>query len=165
MEVKCSRAQKTSSGHSIIDILNLHCDFDLQNCNQICFYKTLWLMMMHHWAQFSCQRINNSEGIVERVVFWSYEPSLWPWLWRLQTNFSASYSGLHYCNTIRSLVTKYCVVQKISEQTLIDILNFCCDHDFECSNPIFSQDPPAYDAALSNQVWLKMDQQFRRYKE
>ena len=27
----------------------------------------------------------------------------------------------------------------------------------------FPQDTPAYDAELSNQVWLQMDQQFSRY--
>ena len=57
---------------------------------------------------------------------------------------------------------KCAVIQKISSgQTVTDILNLCCDLDLECSNPIFPQDTLAYDAVLSNQVWLQMDQQFR----
>ena len=44
-----------------------------------------------------------------------------------------------------------------------NILNPCCDLDLEHSNPIFPQNTPAYDAVLSNQVWLQTDQQFRRY--
>ena len=47
--------------------------------------------------------------------------------------------------------------------TVTDILNLRCD--LEHSNPNFSQDTPTYDAVLSNQVWLQMDQQFRRYSK
>ena len=46
-------------------------------------------------------------------------------------------------------------------RTFTNILNLHCDLDHECSNPIFPQDTLAYDAVLSNQVWLQMDQQFR----
>ena len=59
------------------------------------------------------------------------------------------------------LVTKCSVVQKISSRnTFTNILNCCCD--LKCSNPIFPQDSPTYDAVLQNQVWLQTDQQFRR---
>ena len=34
---------------------------------------------------------------------------------------------------------------------IIDILTLHCDLDLECSDPIFQQDTPAYDAVLSNQ--------------
>ena len=67
-------------------------------------------------------------------------------------------------HTTSSLVTKYSVVQKIlSGQTFTDILNLCCDLDLESSTPpfFFSLDTPAYDAVVSNQVWLQTDQQFR----
>ena len=57
-------------------------------------------------------------------------------------------------------------MEKISSgQTFTDILNLCCDLDLERSNPIFPQDTQAYDAVLSNQAWLQMDQQFRRYSK
>ena len=42
-------------------------------------------------------------------------------------------------------------------------MNLHCTLDLECSNLIFPQNTPAYDAVLSNQVWLQTDQQFRRY--
>ena len=78
--------------------------------------------------------------------------------------FSAWHSGSFCCITIPSLVTKYFMVQKISSrQTFTDIFNLCCDLDLKHSNPIFAQDTLAYDAALSYQVWLQTDQQFRRY--
>ena len=35
-----------------------------------------------------------------------------------------------------------------------DIFNLRCDLDFECNNPIFSQDDLAYDDVPSDQVWL-----------
>ena len=44
-----------------------------------------------------------------------------------------------------------------------DTLNLPYGLDLEHSNPIFPQDTPAYDAVLSNQVWLQTKQQFRRY--
>ena len=40
-----------------------------------------------------------------------------------------------------------------------------CELDLEGSNPIIPQDTPTYDGVLSNQVWLQMDQQFRRYSK
>ena len=58
----------------------------------------------------------------------------------------------------------FSVIQKISsEQTFTDILNLYCDLDLEHRDPIFPQDTQTYDTVLSNQVWLQMEQQFRRY--
>ena len=48
-------------------------------------------------------------------------------------------------------------------KTFTDILTFCCDLDIEHTNPVFPEEIPAYDAVLSNQDWLQMDQQFRWY--
>ena len=46
--------------------------------------------------------------------------------------------------------------------TFPDIFNLCCDLDLEYSNLFFSpQDTQAYDAVLSNQIWLQTDLQFR----
>ena len=100
-------------------ILTLRCNLDPEDSPHLHphptpnFYRTLWLMMLHH-----------------------------------HTN----------------LVTKCSLIQKISSgQTITDILNLCCDLDLKCSNSIFPQDAPAYDAVLSNQVWLQTDRHFRRY--
>ena len=58
------------------------------------------------------------------------------------------------------------VVQKISSgQTLTNIFNLHCDLDLERSNPIFPQDTLGYDPVLANQVWLQVDQKFRRYSK
>ena len=60
---------------------------------------------------------------------------------------------------IPNLVTKCSVIQKISSgQTFTDILNLRCELDLKHSNPIFQQDSLAYDAVLSNQVWMQTDQ-------
>ena len=56
-------------------------------------------------------------------------------------------------------------MEKISGQTFTDILNLHCDLDLQRSNPIFPQDTPAYDAALSKKVWLQTNQHFRRYSK
>ena len=52
-----------------------------------------------------------------------------------------------------------------SGQTFTDILNLHRDLALKRSNPIFPQDTLAYNAVLSNQVWLKTDQQFRKYSQ
>ena len=46
------------------------------------FHKALWLMMMYHKTKFGCLRISSWENVVERVIFWSYGPLLWPWPWK-----------------------------------------------------------------------------------
>ena len=71
------------------DILTLRCHLDLECSNPIFFHATLWLLMMYHQTKFRCQGINSSDGIVGRLIFWSREPSLWPWPWRQQTIFPA----------------------------------------------------------------------------
>ena len=56
------------------------------------------------------------------------------------------------------------MVQNISSgQTFTNILKLPCDLEVECSNPIFLKDTPAYGAVLSNQIWLQMNHQSRRY--
>ena len=56
--------------------------------------------------------------------------------------------------------------EKISSgQTFTDILNLRSDFDLESSNLIFPQDTQAFEAVLSNQVWLQMSPQFRRYNK
>ena len=53
--------------------------------------------------------------------------------------------------------------KRSSRQTFTDILNLSLWPWPLTQNPIFQQNTPAYDAVLSNQVWLQTDQQFRRY--
>ena len=75
--------------------------------------------------------------------------------------YSTWHSDSWCCITIPNLVKKCSLIQKISSgQTFTDIFYLCCDLDL---NPIFPQDTPAYDAVLSNQVWLQRNQHFRRY--
>ena len=86
--------------------------------------KTLWLMMIYHQTKFGSKRISNSEDIIEAVIFWPYEPLLWPWPLRWPINLFAWHSGSWWCITIPSLVPKCSAVQKIpSWQSFIDIFN------------------------------------------
>ena len=93
-----SNSDNVLKSHILI-ILSLTVTLTLETANQT-FWKTIWLIIMHHhtnlvvkglaiqkissgqtFIKFGCQGINSSENIVERVIFWSYEPSLWPWPW------------------------------------------------------------------------------------
>ena len=69
-----------------INSLSLTCKLDPECNNPFFFFFTgqLGLLMMYHQTKFGCQGINSSDNIVARVIFWSYEPSLWPWPWRQQ---------------------------------------------------------------------------------
>ena len=72
-----------------------------------------------------------------KVIFWLYDPSLWPWPWRQQTNLFGRQSGSRWCITIPCLVVKGSAIQKISGHYIfIDILKFCCGLDLEHNNPI-----------------------------
>ena len=33
-----------------------------------------WLMMMYYQTEFGCERISSSAGMVDQVIFWSYQP-------------------------------------------------------------------------------------------
>ena len=122
--------------------------------------------MMCHETKFGCQRINSSENMVEShiLIKWALVVIATLKLAKTTTKNSAWHSGSWCFITIPNLVTKYFVIQKISfRQTFTDILNLCCDLHLERSNPIFPQDTLAYNAVLSNQVYLQTDKQFRRY--
>ena len=146
------------------DILTLDCKLDLECSYPIFFQKTLWLLMMYHQTKFSCQGNNTSQDVAERVIVWSQEPWLWPWREdSKQLLISTWHSGSWCYITIPSLARKCSAFQTISStQTLTSIFNLCCDLDLEHSHPIFPQNTPVYDAVLSIQLWLQIDQQFRR---
>ena len=102
------------------------------------FHRTLQLMNLYYQTKFGCKPTSSLEGTTEIVLFGWYKPSLWPWHLTQWTIFSAWHSGLWCYISIPGLVTKCSVVQKISSgQTITNILNFCCDLDLECSNPVF----------------------------
>ena len=102
--------------------------------NTVIFFshKTLWLMMMYHQAKLGCQRICRSEDIVKRVIFWSYEPSLWPWPPEYSKQiFSAWHSGLWIwrCVTIPTSLTIQTNIHCHFEPSL--------EPDLDCIFPLF----------------------------
>ena len=99
---------------------------------------------------------------------WLYEPSLWPWTWRQQTNLLAWHFGPWCCITISSLVTEGSAAEEIlSRWTFAGILNlFLWPWPWpQQSNPIFSQDNPLHLMMMchQNKISLQKDQQFRYY--
>ena len=57
----------------------------------------------------------------------------------------------------------FCGLEDSIRTIFTDNVNLRCDLDLERSNPIFfPQDTLAYNAVLSNRVWLQADQQFGR---
>ena len=155
--------QKISSGQTFTDNLNLHWDLDLECSNSIFPQDTtaydavlsnqVWLQMDQQFGRYS----RNSH------VFDHISPHCDLDI-EDRTNFSARHSGSWCCITIPSLITNWSAVQKISSrQTFTEIFNLCYDLNLERSNLIFPQNTLAYDAILSNQVWLQIDQQFSGY--
>ena len=46
-------------------------------------WKTLRLVMMHHYTKFGCKRLKNYGNMEEEtVIFWGSDLALWPWPWR-----------------------------------------------------------------------------------
>ena len=94
--------QKVSSGQTFTDILNLCCDLDLKHSYPIFpqhtltlntvilfFHSTLWFIMLYYQIKFGCKLTSSLEDTTAIAIFWLYKPSLWPWHWTPQTNFSA----------------------------------------------------------------------------
>ena len=70
---------------------------------------------------------------------WLYEPSLWPWTWRQQTNLLARHFGPWCCITIPSLVTEGSVAEDLSSRwTFTGILNLFCDLNLDHNRAIQS---------------------------
>ena len=84
--------------------------------------------MMYHPIKCCCKNISSSVDTVKSQI-WLYEPPLWPWTWRQQTNLLAWHSGSWWCSHT-GLVTEGSAVEEIlSRQTITGILNLTCDLD------------------------------------
>ena len=84
---KGSAVQKTSFGRTLIELSTYAVTLTLNTAIQS-FCKTIRLKLMYRQTNVAVKTISSSEdNIVETV---RYEPSLWPWPWRL-----ASKSFLH----------------------------------------------------------------------
>ena len=65
----------------------------LKTANQS-FWKTIWLIMMHHHTKFGIKRFSNSENIIQTSIHWHFEILLQPWPWTKPPNFSIKHSCL-----------------------------------------------------------------------
>ena len=133
--------------------------------------------MLYYQIKFGCKRTSSLEDTTEIVIFRLYEPSLLPWHWIQWTNFSAYHLMIiHHHTKFGKKKKKWLSSSRDTRRTRSDTLGkyhqdkhlltfwtFAVTLTLNAVNPIFQQDTLSYDAALSNQVWLQTDQQFRRY--
>ena len=116
---------------------------------------TLTTSEQFNQTKFSSKRISSSEDI-QKVIFWLYDPSVWPWPCRQKINLFRRQSGSWWRITIPSLVVKESTNQKISSgqnSWIFGVFFFCCDVDLQNSKPIFLHDTPAHNDASQHQVW------------
>ena len=141
----------------------LCCDLDLECSNQFFFTGHTDTLAYNDVSSDQVWFSKNQQ--LRRYSTRSHTLIMWALDLEDSKHFLLAWHSISWCCiTIPSLVTQCCAVQKTScRQTHTDILNIWCDLDLERSNPVFSHNTLAYNAVLSNQVWLQMDQQFRRY--
>ena len=153
--------QQISSGQTFTDILNLRCDLDLEHSNSI-FQQDILAYGAVLWNQAWLQADQQFRRYNGNITWWLYKPSLLLRHWTQWTNFCMTLWLIMLHKNARFGDKVFCVD---IGQTFTNILNLCCDLKLGCSNLIFPQDTPAYDAVLWNEVWMQMDQQFRRYSK
>ena len=76
----CKRISNSDSilkSHILI-ILSLTVTLILKTVNQF-FWKTIWLIMLHHHTKFVGKSFSVSADIIRTKIHWHFEPSLWPW--------------------------------------------------------------------------------------
>ena len=64
----------------------------LKTANQY-FWKTVWLMLMHHRTKFGSIRFSISEDSIWINSHWHFAIFPWPWPWTQQSNFFIRQSG------------------------------------------------------------------------
>ena len=99
-----SSSENILKSHILITLF-LTVTLTLKTANQS-FWKTIWLMMMHHHTKFGSKRFNESENIVWTNIHWHFEILMWPWPWTQQSNFSIKHSSLWSCTIKSSVVAK-----------------------------------------------------------
>ena len=85
LATKCSVAHKTLSEKTFTNILNLRCD--LEHSNPTFQQDTLAYDAVP--SNQVCLQIDQQfKDTVKIIICWLYKPSLWPWKWRCEANFS-----------------------------------------------------------------------------
>jgi len=131
-----STVHKASAGGKFTEKLNPFCNFDLQHSSPVSQYL-LRSIMMYHQDTFVCNKTNSSDNTVV-VIYYLYEPSLSPSLWRYKTSLSAWHYNSCWCNACQFWSQKVQMfITNMCEQTFFHILNLCCD--LQWRKPIFSK--------------------------
>ena len=148
-----------------INILTLHCDLDPE-CSNPSFFSTghsslWWCIIRPKWLPRN-QQFRKYRKKSHIMIIWALTVTLTLKI-ATTTTFSHMALWLMMLHDHTKFGNKmFCDSENIIP-TVTHILNLHCDLALERSNPIFQQDTLAYDAVLSNQVWLQTNQQFRWY--
>ena len=148
-----------------INNLNLYCNLDPE-CSNPSFFSTghsslWWCIIRPKWLPRN-QQFRKYRKKSHIMIIWALTVTLTLKI-ATTTTFSHMALWLMMLHDHTKFGKKCSVIKKISSRTFTDFVNLWCDLDFEHSNPIFPLNTLAYDAVLSNQVWLQTDQQFGGY--
>ena len=143
--------------------MSLHCELDLENNNLIFTQNTpvydnvpsnkIWLQKDQKFRKYG-----------RKSNIWLYEPSLWPWTWRKQTNLLTWHFDPRCCITITSLVTEGSAVEDTSPRwTFSGILNLSVTLAMTTTKQsnLFTRQPSL--SWCTTKTKLQKDQQLRRY--
>ena len=93
---RCKRISNSDNilkSHFFFIILSLTVTLILKTAHQS-FWKTIWLIMMHHHTKFGSKRFSYSENIIWTNTFIDILKFCCDLAWTLRSNFSITHSGL-----------------------------------------------------------------------
>ena len=92
--------------------------------------------MMHHNTKFGNKMFVGWTNI--DILTFGVTPIFHRTLWLMMLHYRTKFGNKMFCGS-----------EDIIQTNIHWILNHCCDLDLRCSDQIFPQDTPAYDAVLS----------------
>ena len=119
-----------------------------RHCKSKCYCQYMstllhlvWLLLtVHHHTSFSYQKTSRTEDIRYIQIQRRFEPSLWPWPWKQQSNFFHKTLQLMMMYHPIKFGSKVGSSADMVETVIFDYMRAHCDHDLEGSKPIFLHD-------------------------
>ena len=113
---------------------------------------------MYHPIKVGVKRIISLDDIIETVIFWFNESSIWPWLWRWQNNPYAWHNTLPHDDVSPYQVWWQRVQQQLRKY--VDKYQINMNLHLEHSNLMFLQDTPNNIMTCTiklGKLWLQKD--------
>ena len=140
--------------------------------NVVCLVKLYVTVLLSVYEHFVCTWYSFSNRTWTHLVWlqwyqlctdiklttirWSFEPSLWPWLWLQQSSLDTRHSSLWWCtNQLHSGCKRVSISVDTVEMVISDCMSPHCVLDREDSKPVFTHDTLAHADASFYQVWLQ----------